>query len=341
MFTLIGAAVEIPPYVYQHLGRMGSKLYFFRLPKQIKSKEDYLQQLLSDSFKVRNTKIAKSLNTYLNILDMSPILKLDDESGLKKTEWDKSKDDIEAQKKIVDLGILLAHLRAYVPTWDTTHTQGLNYAYTFAIIENPDRAIEQLYNIARGHALSVGRNYITLDDLSIPIKAVLSTASIERVRIFDLLIAHKGTLTTSIITKALNIKHSPVHRTMAELQAIEIVNLSETSYATEEKTIVLKDQFSWFLSEEFDKLRDKFRSEDYKEYLNKRTGRTLQEKTPPRRDTVQEMKVGIENNDNDDYEGEIFIASKPEQIELERFQCAACEKELDSNTEKTHVCGRD
>jgi len=295
----IGAAVEIPPYVYQHLGRIGAKLYFFRLPRQSKSKDDYLQQLLSNSFKVRYDKIAQALEAYLNMFDMSPMMSLDEESGLKKTEWDKSKDDIEAQKIIVDLGILLSHLRAYVPTWDTTHTQGLNYAYTFAIKEEPDRAMEQLTNIARGHALSMGRNYITMDDLSVPIKVVLSTASIERVRVFDLLLAHKGKLTTSIITKSLNMTHHPAHRTMAEFQAIELVDLVEPSHPTEEKTIFLKYEFKWFLSPEFDKLRDKFRPEDYREYIKKKgkgkeKGGTLEEKTPPRSDPDPEMVQAIE-----------------------------------------------
>ena len=38
---------------------------------------------------------------------------------------------------------------------------------------------QQLYNLARGHALSQGRNYIIKDDISLVIKVVLSTGSIE------------------------------------------------------------------------------------------------------------------------------------------------------------------
>ena len=280
MFLWLGAAVEIPPYVYQHLARIGAKIYFYRLPRQMKTDEDYLEQLLNDSFETKLEKIKVALNAYLNMFEMG-LLVLDKDSELKKIEWDKSKDDIEALKIIIKLGKLLAHLRAYVPTWDTTHSQGLNYAYGTAQIEEPDRAIEQLKNIARGHALSLGRNYITMDDLSIPIKVVLSTASIERVKVFDLLLAHKGELTTSKITMSLNMTAPPARRTMFELQAVEIAELIETSNPTEEKTILLKDEFKWFLSEEFDKLREKFRPEDYKEYLEKRK-KSLKEKPTPR-----------------------------------------------------------
>ena len=93
----LGAAIEIPPYVYQHLARIGAKIYFYRLPKQIKSDEDYLQQLLNDSFETKIQKIKAALNGYLNMCEMGP-MQLDKVSELKKVEWDKSKDDIEALK---------------------------------------------------------------------------------------------------------------------------------------------------------------------------------------------------------------------------------------------------
>lgn len=106
--------------------------------------------------------------------------------------------------------------------------------------EEPDRAMEQLRNIARGFALSKGRNYITKEDLSLPIKVVLSTASIDRVNIFDLLIAHKGFLTTSIIIKSLNISEPTAHRIMTELKAVGLVDMKESETKTEEKEIRLK-----------------------------------------------------------------------------------------------------
>jgi len=49
-----------------------------------------------------------------------------------------------------------------------------------AIIEDPSRAITQLRNLARGHALSKGRNYIKVEDIPMLIKVVLSTCSIEK-----------------------------------------------------------------------------------------------------------------------------------------------------------------
>ena len=91
----------------------------------------------------------------------------------------------------------MARLRATVPTWETKDSQGSQYNYAIANVEIPSRAITQLYNLARGHALSKGRRYVTLDDIPIVIQTALSTATMERVRILDILVANKGTLTTS------------------------------------------------------------------------------------------------------------------------------------------------
>ena len=76
---------------------------------------------------------------------------------------------IKGQKLfIVRLGILLAHLRGVIPTFQTddSNSQGLGYSYSLATIEEPTRAMTQLRNLARGHALSQGRNYLTMEDIS-------------------------------------------------------------------------------------------------------------------------------------------------------------------------------
>src|SRR5206468_9563855 len=129
------------------------------------------------------------------------------------------------------------------------------YSHSTTNIEEPQRAITQLRNLARGHALSQGRTYITIQDLPLVIKVVLSTASLDRVNIFDLLIAHKGTLSTSIIKKSLNTYHKVAHRIMAELKAVGLVGFSESEVQTEEKEISLNNEFDWFLSDEFNELR--------------------------------------------------------------------------------------
>ncbi len=54
--------------------------------------------------------------------------------------------------------------------------------------------MRQLVNLARGHALLTGRNHVTREDIPMVIKVVLSTAPIERVTMFDILLANNGVL---------------------------------------------------------------------------------------------------------------------------------------------------
>ena len=121
---------------------------------------------------------------------------------------------------IIRLSKLLARLRAIVPTWETKDTQGSEYSYTIAKIEDPSLKLTQLRNLARGHALSQGRKYSTIEDIPIIIHTALSTA----------------------------------RRTMTELKATGLVQMEETKSNDGYNTtfmITLKSEFDWFLSDEF------------------------------------------------------------------------------------------
>lgn len=266
MFVWAGAAVDIPYKVHKYLGTLGPKLYFLRLPSNSHSEAEYYNNLDKD-FGDKLDKIRIALFDYLEWFESCPHM-IDDLDGvnrkseLHKMTWDFNKNEELPKRYIIKLAILLSHLRGVVTTWgDTSDSQGLDYAYALAIVEDPSRAITQLMNLARGHALSQGRNYITMQDVPLVIKVVFSTASHERVRIFELLIEHQGKLRTSLITESLNTSNNTAKRTMAEFKAVGLVNLGEVKTPTgtgtvNEKQITLKDDFDWFLSEDFHAVRN-------------------------------------------------------------------------------------
>ena len=64
-----------------------------------------------------------------------------------------------------------------------------------------------------------------MQDIPLVIKVVFSTASHERVRIFELLIEHQGKLSTSMISDSLNTSNNTAKRTMAEFKAVGLVNV--------------------------------------------------------------------------------------------------------------------
>ncbi len=290
MFTWLGAAVDIPSNVYKFLSTIGFKIYFLRLPRTEVTENELVEQLTSSKkFNEKMEEIEKLLMDYLIWFEICPI-SIDQNNNQAKIEWDTIKDDKDAIKIIAKLALLLAHIRGHVVVYKNTdyddrlpiekqqqqltQQQGLEqpvkqqpntdkkeipYSQAFShgvpIIEHPSRANQQLYNLARGHALSHGRNYITKDDLKLVIKVVLSTASIERVLILDLLIANKGTLTTSQITKSMNISNNTAKYTMTQFKGLELVTMERTTTTTNtsnsEYKITLNSKFHWFLTEEF------------------------------------------------------------------------------------------
>jgi DNA-binding transcriptional ArsR family regulator len=246
-----------------------------------KTEDEYITQINSD-FEERVKVIEKTLFEYLKWFEMYP--EKNGTATLPKINWNTSKDDLDAKRYIVRLARLLAHLRGVVTTWHTHDTQGSNYGYGMTIKEECDRAITQLYNLARGHALSQGRNYITLDDITLIIKVVLSTASIERVTMFDLLLAYKGTMTSSEIAASLNMSQPTALRTMTELKALGLVEMVNGDSNTTAK-ITLSSQFSWVFEKQFLELRNGFVPSDNREYVKKER----KEKLPPTN----------QNNEND------------------------------------------
>jgi hypothetical protein len=251
MFTWVGAVVDITWKVHKCLGTLGPKLYFYRTPLIEKKDDEYAEQMEKDDFNSKMSETKAALIDYLEYFEQCPKSILVDK--LVKIQWDHSKDDKKTTDIIVKLGKLLAHLRALVATRETDDTQGIGYDYTLANREDPQRAMTQLRNLGRGHALSQGRNYLTLEDMPLLIKVVFSTASIERVRIFELLMEHNGQMTTSQIAASLTMSNNTAKRTMAEFIAIELVDLDEVE--NREYRITLKKKFDWFLGNQFQVIR--------------------------------------------------------------------------------------
>ena len=234
MFTWAGAAVDIPDNVYKMLSTLGPKWYHFRLPFRNKTETDLLSEATEDEdFSVKEQEIEKALYDYLKWFEIAPHAITAENAELEKgvlkakIKWDKSKDAYDAHKYIVKLAILLSHLRCAVQTWDSyTNAEEINYEAS--VCEDPSRTRYVLYNLARGHALQSGRNYVIVEDVPVVVKTVLSRAHVDRVAIFTLLISMKdGKLTTAQIMKFLNKSKHTALKTMTEFKAIGLVEMDE------------------------------------------------------------------------------------------------------------------
>jgi DNA-binding transcriptional ArsR family regulator len=284
MFTWLGAAVDIPYKVHKLLGYLGPKLYFFRLSHTYMTEDDYFNTR-NENFPRKKKEVTDAFLDYTSYFDLNPAIILEEEteadrmiwnghgkddedneeSVLPKIEMLPHLDDERAHRVIIKLALMLRHLRAVVPTFHTYSTQGAEYAYTLPVIEEPSRAITQMQTLARGRALSQGRTYITMNDIPMIVHTVLSTATLERVKLFELLIKKGGELKTNDICESLGTSPPTARRTMTELKAAGLVYTTtseeEEAYHNVEMGIILRDEFKWFLGEEFAEIQTKLLKE--------------------------------------------------------------------------------
>ena len=248
-FMWLGAIVEISTKVWRLLGNMGFKIFFLRLPPEKKSHGKKHAEI---KHSLKNETYLKQLEECKDVTKR--FWDLIENRYQNKIEWDKQKDDDEALDIIIDIAMVLSSLRATVPTWHTndTNSSGSNYNFETPIKEDPKRASDCLYNLARGHAVLFGRNYITKDDLKVVIPVGFSSAPKERVELLSLLINNNGKLTTDEFTKEAKVSRPTALKEMSRLVLLDLVDQFEEEGTTKPtKVISLKSQYNWLLIDEF------------------------------------------------------------------------------------------
>lgn len=175
----------------------------------------------------------------------------------KKVKWNRQNDRKEILGSIVDLAELLVRLRGKVNVVVKEEYDDKTY-WSDLIIEEPERAIEALYALARGHAIIKGRTRITINDLPIVIDVALSSAPYNRVITFAYLL-NKGKVTTKGLMEDLICSRSTAIRKMKTLELLELVDLEKKRVETmggeqSSYTMKLKEEFKWFTTGEFKKL---------------------------------------------------------------------------------------
>jgi len=245
-FMWAGAVVDIPYRAWKLMGNLGSRLYFFRVKGREIEEDEAINNLIGPTYLEKLEKCKEACERYFKWLvgREGPI------------EWNKEKDSVDVRKVIVRVARLLSRLRATVNIWEKEGIEGSEYEYATPVIENPDRAENQLYNLARGHAFFMGRRQILEDDLPLIIYVALSSASKERVKLLEILLDNNGSISSSQLEKELGCSKSTALRVMKELFIIGLVDEIEIETKTKPiKGVRLKDELKWFLSDEFKELR--------------------------------------------------------------------------------------
>lgn len=244
LFMFLAASTPISPKVFKLMGNLGSRLFFLNIRSKEKSEQALARQLVTTPWKKKQAICNEATKGFLTQLWRKY------PNGI---EWNSSQDPEELLKIISRCALLLSKLRGSINIWKDD-SSGSDYAYTEPVIERADRINQILYNIARGHALISGRTNINEGDLKVVLAIALDSAPLSRVRLFRFLIENLGEVTTEMVEQEVNCSNVTALREMEIFKILGIVDLKDSSTPVlagrKQKTITLKEELSWFTSDE-------------------------------------------------------------------------------------------
>jgi 5S rRNA maturation endonuclease (ribonuclease M5) len=254
LFMFLAASTPISSRIWKLMSSVGSRLYFLSINGKEKDEEELMGQIGNSTVRVKEKECRASTANFI------ASLWAEHPEGI---EWNKSKDQSELLPLIARIAKLLARLRGTVQVWEKRGTE--EYEHEPPIIEKPDRISQNLYNLARGHAVVRGDCSINWEDISVVLRVALDSASPSRVKLFKLLLEHGGKLKSSTIMEALRCSRQVALKNMKMLEALNLVTYDlklggDRSSSQEEQKgtdyiIKLRPDLKWFLNDECQLLR--------------------------------------------------------------------------------------
>lgn len=277
-FVMSGASTPIKQNVWDVMGGLGARLFFYNLESLPKDKKQLVKQLKSGSYRLKEKICREATDKLLRTL----FNKYPD--GV---NWDTNTDSEECLGVIADCALLLSRLRGVIKL--VKDSESGNFEYTDPLIEDPSRINQLLYNLCRAHAIACGRTYIEKDDLKIVVAVSLDSAPERRSKIIKRLFEKDGKLQTSEVEVLIGKSQDTALREMKKLSYLNVASFSSLSPTDCTKAeITLNSEFEWFLSE------------DYKEII----GSPL----PPK-----QSKLNFEANSNTNTSGFMRTSNTPSQ----------------------------
>jgi hypothetical protein len=204
-FAWLGCTTPFDRTVWKVMNQLGSRLFFLVLETEGAEDEQSLMAELAGptAYAFRRDECQVVVSAFITHLFKS-------NGGVRGVTWERALDNKEAQQWIVRAGRLLAKTRG--------HRTGTDKEEPISA-ESPKRAVQVIYNFARGHALIHGRRAVTLDDIPLIARIAASSMPTERSRVFRrLVVADHDKLTTDEVRQALGVKSEDSARTTMEDQ---------------------------------------------------------------------------------------------------------------------------
>ncbi len=213
-FAWLGGTTPLRSSVWNVMGKVGNRLFFLNMRDKNRTDKDYLAMFRGVAYEEKVKECRGATKSFLDHMFAT--------NGIRQVEWN-AEQDIFLLPEIIRYAKFLSRLRASLMTWKGEDKT--SYEYNFPVVEEPPRAINSLYNLAKGHALLNGRRFLKSEDLAIVRAVCFSSMPHDRSEFLKILAKHEGKLTTGQIANELNCSDETARRTMKTFEILGIVTI--------------------------------------------------------------------------------------------------------------------
>ncbi len=146
MFSWIGATTPIPHKVWDLFGNLGARMYFMQIQSKTRTNEDYVAALMDKNYFKKAEECNQATSRFLKGIWTA-----------ERIEWKSSEDSPELLDKVVQLAKIVTRLRGKINVSVKEENGKEETYFSSALIEEPDRCMQILYELMRGHAILQGR----------------------------------------------------------------------------------------------------------------------------------------------------------------------------------------
>jgi len=253
LFAWLGCTTPIPPNVWELMAQLGSRLFFLTMePHQDVTIEGLVATLGShlsyrESLEVCRSAVEIVLSELVSAYGAPCPEQHDVGCAARAVVWPRAQDSLEARTWIARLARVVAAMRS-VPTKEDDDSFGFTPGHG----EAPHRALNVLYNLARGHALVHGRSRLTHEDLAVVAAVAVSSMGTAAGKVFAALVkSPDGRLSVAQVKQALGVKHhGTASAFMEQLDHRGVLELVATAPG-QPKHLQVRDEWAWCTSPEF------------------------------------------------------------------------------------------
>jgi len=214
LFMMLCASVPFPLRVWKEMGNMGQRIFMYNMKEKEVTDDELLAALTGDGYKLKETACKQVTH------DLLRTVWSDNPEGIL---WNKKKDCQDTLRLIGEMSLFVSRFRGQIIVFKDDDERGRVLAHTRPSIEDPYRAQQCLYNLARGHAVVSGRDYVTMEDMEVVIHVVLGTAPSPRPQIMRELLKNGGQMKVKDVAQKLLISKNTAKKECKKLIELEVL----------------------------------------------------------------------------------------------------------------------